>query len=417
MSEQSLTPSKGAASVQTPWKKIYVLAIAGALSWMGSGLTTFAVILRDKDHVGPGGVASYLLAFSIPTILMAPITGLLVDKYSSRQVILTTAAIMGLSSLSLTFGFPQWWTICALLITASCGSVMGPAFQAMQVSVTAPDDIPRVTGLLQSFASAGMLVAPALGGVLVSTTGYFWPFVIDAISFWLLGVVFLFLGLNRKPVVHVDGEKMRALDGIKFVFSDNLLRSIVILLAVLVLALGSINVGEVFLVKDDLGASDFIYGMAGALFATGSIVGSLGTAALKLPAKRHATAMLAAIAVLIATVFGFSMAWHWWVALVLSVVAGMGNAGLMAYSAGIVMTRTPKETLGRVNAALGAIIQTGSVTSIALSGTLIALFGVRAVFLIASILGVIVFAIFAPAVFKYGRLHGASTEAENTPII
>jgi len=395
--------------VQTPWKKIYVLAIAGALSWMGSGLTTFAVILRDKDHVGPGGVATYLLAFSVPTILMAPITGLIVDKFSSRQVILTTAAIMGASSLSLALGLPNWWTPIALLITACAGAVMGPAFQAMQVTVTAPDDIPRVTGLLQSFSSAGMLVAPALGGILVSTTGYFWPFVIDAFSFWFLGFVFFMLGLNRKPVVHEDGEKIRALDGIKFVFTDNLLRSIVILLAVLVLALGSINVGEVFLVQDELGANAFIYGIAGALFATGSIVGALGTAALKLPANRHAAAMLAAIAVLIVTVFVFSIAWHWWVALVLSFIAGLGNSVLNAYAIGIVMTRAPKETLGRVNAALGAVIQSGSVSSIVISGAAIAIFGVREVFMVASILGVIVFAVFAPAVWRAGREHSVST--------
>ena len=395
--------------MQTPWKKIYVLAIAGALSWMGSGLTTFAVILRDKDHVGPGGVATYLLAFSVPTILMAPITGLIVDKFSSRQVILTTAAIMGASSLSLALGLPNWWTPIALLITACAGAVMGPAFQAMQVTVTAPDDIPRVTGLLQSFSSAGMLVAPALGGILVSTTGYFWPFVIDAFSFWFLGFVFFMLGLNRKPVVHEDGEKIRALDGIKFVFTDNLLRSIVILLAVLVLALGSINVGEVFLVQDELGANAFIYGIAGALFATGSIVGALGTAALKLPANRHAAAMLAAIAVLIVTVFVFSIAWHWWVALVLSFIAGLGNSVLNAYAIGIVMTRAPKETLGRVNAALGAVIQSGSVSSIVISGAAIAIFGVREVFMVASILGVIVFAVFAPAVWRAGREHSVST--------
>ena len=396
-------------SIQTPWKKIYVLAIAGALSWMGSGLTTFAVILRDKDHVGPGGVATYLLAFSIPTILMAPISGLLVDKFSSRQVILSTAAIMGTSSLSLALGLPSWWTPVALLITACAGAVMGPAFQAMQVSVTAPDDIPRVTGLLQSFASAGMLVAPALGGVLVSTTGYVWPFVIDAISFWLLGLVILFLGLNRKPVVHEDGEKIRALDGIRFVFSDNLLRSIVVLLAVLVLALGSINVGEVFLVQDELGADAFIYGVAGALFATGSIVGALGTAALKLPANRHAAAMLAAISVLIVSVFLFSIAWHWWVALVLSFIAGLGNSVLNAYAIGIVMARAPKEALGRVNAALGAVIQSGSVSSIAISGAAIAAFGVREVFMVASALGVVVFLIFAPAVLRAGRDHQVTT--------
>ncbi|MEY4367574.1 MAG: hypothetical protein RLZ28_989, partial [Actinomycetota bacterium] len=56
----------GLQIVKTPWRKLYVLSTAGALSWLGSSLTTFAVILRDKDQVGPVGVSVYFLAFGVP---------------------------------------------------------------------------------------------------------------------------------------------------------------------------------------------------------------------------------------------------------------------------------------------------------------------------------------------------------------
>ena len=36
---------------------------------MGSSLTTFAVILRDKDAVGPTGVSIILLAMLVPNVL------------------------------------------------------------------------------------------------------------------------------------------------------------------------------------------------------------------------------------------------------------------------------------------------------------------------------------------------------------
>jgi len=145
--------------VITPWRKLYILAIAGAFSWLGSSLTTFAVILRDKDTVGAVGISGYLLAFGLPTIFMAPISGLVADKFSSRTVIGPALLVMGLGSLSLAMGLPIWWTPFALLITAIAGTLVGPAFQAAQVSVTAKDDIPRVSGIMQSFASAGQLFA------------------------------------------------------------------------------------------------------------------------------------------------------------------------------------------------------------------------------------------------------------------
>lgn len=391
--------------MKTPWRKLYVLSVAGALSWLGSSLTTFAVILRDKDSVGAVGISGYLLAFGLPTIFMAPISGLIADKFSSRAVIGPSLAVMGLGSLTLALGWPLWWTPFALLITAIAGTLVGPAFQAAQVSVTAKDDVPRVSGVMQSMASAGTLFAPALGGILVASTGYFWPFVIDAISFWLLGVVFFAININRKPVVHETGEKISATAGLKFVFSDRLIRAITILVSVLIIALGTLNVGEVFLAQNELHADAFQYGIISALFAAGSIVGSLSTAAIKLDAKYHALAMLLGIVLLVLVVFMMSIAWHWTVLVVLSFVAGVGNSILNAYAIGIVMTRSPAEALGRVNAAIGAVIQTGSVVAIVAGGVLIGVFGVREVIFVSAILSALVLVVFGPEVIRAGREH------------
>ncbi len=389
--------------MKTPWRKLYILSTAGALSWLGSALTTFAVILRDKDTVGAGGVSVYLLAFGLPTIFMAPISGLIADKFSSRQVIIPALAVMGLSSGSLAIGLPVWWTPIALLITASAGTLVAPAMQAVQVTVTNPDDLPRVTGLMQSMASFGTLFAPALGGILVTTSGYFWPFVIDAISFWFLAAAFFAIGLNRKAVKHEVGEKLSAMAGIRFVFSDRLIRAIVVLVSVLIIALGSFNVGEVFLIKDELHASNLIYGLVGASFAAGSIIGAVLTAAIKLNKRFHAMAVIVGIAVLVLAILGFALAPNWGIAIALALATGVGNSVLNAYAISIVMTRSPQEMLGRVMAAIDAIIQSGSVIGIVLSGIAISFFHVRPVLLVCGILSAIILAIFAPDVIRFGR--------------
>ena len=399
--------------MKTPWRKLYVLSVAGGLSWLGSSLTAFAVILRDKDHVGATGIASYLLAYGVPSIFMAPIAGVVADKFTSRQVIVPTLVLMGLSSASLTFGFPVWWTLVSLLITASAGTMVGPAMQAVQVTYTNSDDVPRVSGLMQSTAALGQLLAPAIGGILVSTTGYIWPFLIDALSFWILAAIFVAIGLNRKPVEHETGEKFSAMAGLKFVFGDRLIRALLILIAVLVVALSSFNVGEVFLVKDELHASDFVYGMVGAAFAAGSILGSVITSATKLNRKYHATAVIVGIGVLVSAIFGFSVSDHWSVAMGFALITGLGNASLNAYGMGIMMVRSPKEMLGRVNAAAGAIIQTGATIGVIISGVAISIWHVRPVILVSAIISALVLAVFGPDVIRYGRsFKDETTEAE-----
>ena len=402
--------------MKTPWRKLYVLSTAGALSWLGSSLTTFAVILRDKDHVGPVGVSVYLLAFGVPIIFMAPISGLIADKFSSRQVVLPSLLVMGLSSGSLAIGLPLWWVPCALFITAAAGALVGPAMQAVEVTITAPEDLPRVTGLMQSMASLGTLFAPALGGILVSTTGYFWPFVIDALSFWFLALVFFAINVNRKSVQHKTGEKLSAMAGVKFVFSDRLIRALIVMVAVLIIALGSFNVGEVFLIKDELHADNFIYGIVGALFAAGSIGGSVLTAAIKLPTKFHPAATIVGVSVLTLTVMGLSLAPHWGVAMVLAFITGIANSILNAYAISIVMRRSPADALGRVNAAIGAIITTGSIVGIVISGIAIAAFGVRPVLFVGAVLSAAVVIIFSPEVLRAGRISIENKVEANEPI-
>jgi MFS family permease len=399
--------------MQTPWRKLYVLSIAAAISWLGSGLTSFAVILRDKDVIGPTGVSLYLLAFGAPSILLAPLSGWLADRFSSRQVLLPSVFVMGLGSLSLAANLPIWWTPLALLLTASAGTIVGAAWQAAEVSVTAPEDVPQVTGLMQSTAAMGMLFAPALGGILVSTAGYFWPFVIDAVSFWILGLVFLSVGINRKYTPHEAGEKVKALDGIKFVFGDRLIRSLVILVAVLVVALGSFNVGEVFLVKDELHASDLIYGIVGAVFAGGSILGSVLTAAIKVPVNKHAFATVLGMTTISLAILAMSFVGHWWMIMPLALITGLGNAVLNNYAISIVMTRSPSEALGRVNAAIGAVVQTGSVLGIVISGIAIAALNVRPVLLIGGALSLGILAILAPEVLRAGKTHKTSNSVSD----
>ena len=384
----------------TNWKKLHILGVAGALSWMGSSMTTFTVILRDKDAVGPLGVSFILLSMMLPTIVLAPVAGLVADKFSTRTLIPPLLVVMGLSNLTLAFSPPHWWTYVALGLTASCGVAVGASFNAALPTIATKDDVPRAMGIQQTYSSFGNLFAPALAGILVAASGYFWPFVIDAISFFVLAAAVLLLGINRLGVVHETGEKLRALDGAREVMGDTLMRSLVILVGALVLTLGVINVGEVFLVTDVLGASAFEYGLVGSAFAIGSVLGGVSASAIKLPDAKQPGMVVLAIATMVLAIFGLALSWHWIVALIMSFVAGIGNSLLNAYAVGIIIRRSNEDTRGRVMASIGAIITTASVSASGAGGILIGIFGVRAVLVVGAVLSALTVVIFAPAVLR-----------------
>ncbi len=387
----------------TPWGKIQILSIAGGLSYLGSSMSTFAVILRDKDSVGPVGVSVLLLAMLLPNILMAPISGQIADRYPSRVVVPLALLAMSLSALSLAFITEAWWAPVALFTIATFGSMVGASFSATIGLVTRSEDLVRVTGIQQTYVSIGNLAGPAVGGILVSATGYFWPFVIDSASFFILSMVFLLVGLNRKPVPHLDGEKPRAMDGFRFLFSNPLLQSIVLLLMVVILALGVVSVGEVFLVVDELGASTLVYGIIGALFAGGALIGALVLQAVPIPQDKHSWGLIASLLTMVLSLTALSFAPNYWAAGALYLLAGLGNAGVNIFAIGQVQRLAKEETRGRIMAAVQGSITAANAASLGLGGILIGVFGVREVFFAAGILSLAAVAIFGPRLLRASR--------------
>jgi MFS family permease len=257
-----------------------------------------------------------------------------------------------------------------------------------------------------TYTALGSLLAPAIGGVLVSTTGYFWPFIIDGVSFIVLTVVILMLKVDRQGSTGQEEGSLKALAGLKFVFQDKLIRSIVILITVLIVSLGVIQVGEVFLLIDELHATTLIYGLVGAVFAFGAVSGGIFTVLKKVPLRYHMRIVTVAILMVIVVVITIARAHHWWVVMTFGYIGGVCMALLNSYGIGIIQNRTEESVRARVMATFGAVITVGTVTSTALAGIAIGAFGVRNTFVGAGVIGAIILAVLGPAVLKHGKDYG-----------
>jgi len=388
---------------KTPFLKLQLLSMAAGLSYMGSSLTTFAVILRDKDAVGPAGVSIILLAMLVPNVLMAPFSGQIADRYPSRRVVPLALSAMAFSTLSIALMPLAWWAPIALFTTATFGTLVGASSAATVGSVSNPEDMTRVTGIQQTYVSMGSLAGPAAGGILVGTTGYFWPFVIDAASFVILTIVFLALGLNRLPTEHLEEDKPRALDGFRFLRDEPLLRAIVLLLLVVIVALGVISVGEVFLVVDELGASEIIYGFIGALFAAGSLLGALTLQLVRVPDEKQPLGLVFSIGLMVVSLSVLSQIQHWGYATIIYFLAGLGSAGVNVFAVGQIQRRAKESIRGRIMAAVQGSVTAGNALSLGLGGILIGIFGVREVFLAGGITALLALVIFGPKLVRAGR--------------
>jgi MFS family permease len=371
---------------------------------MGSTLTTFAVVLQYKDEYGPNGVSAIMLSMVLPTIFAAPYAGVLADRVRAAVLLPVLLSVMGLSTFMLSFELGFIWSLVFLAITATCGTPVAASFNATLANYSTPDDLPRVMGLLQTGSSLGAMLGPGLAGYLVTVTGSFaWSFRIDSASFFILAIAVIALRIDRKPQPHNKDEKIRAMDGVKVIMKNDLVRALVILITMMIFAVSVINIGEVFLVMDILGADAITYGIVAATFALGSVIGAVTTSALKVPEKYHALISVVSLVVLCLVMLILAVAWHWIVVAIVWFIAGFFNAGLNAYGISLIMNRTPEEIRGRVMASVRAMFSTASVVGMGVAGLLIAGFGIRNVFGAAGIACVVILALLAPAVLKASR--------------
>jgi MFS family permease len=371
---------------------------------MGSTLTTFAVVLQYKDEYGPNGVSAIMLSMVLPTIFAAPYAGVLADRIRAAVLLPVLLSVMGLSTFMLSFELGFIWSLVFLAITATCGTPVAASFNATLANYSTPDDLPRVMGLLQTGSSLGAMLGPGLAGYLVTVTGSFaWSFRIDSASFFILAIAVIALRIDRKPQPHNKDEKIRAMDGVKVIMKNDLVRALVILITMMIFAVSVINIGEVFLVMDILGADAITYGIVAATFALGSVIGAVATSALKVPENYHARISVASLVVLCLVMLILALAWHWIVVAVVWFIAGFFNAGLNAYGISLIINRTPEEIRGRVMASVRAMFSTASVVGMGVAGLLIAGFGIRNVFGAAGIACVLILVLLAPAVLKASR--------------
>lgn len=382
---------------KTQWSKIQVMAIARAFSLLGTELTIFTLVFREKDK-GPAAVAAIFIAGTLPVIVFSPWAGTIADRFSTKQVIPIFSVIGGAAVFCQTQHFDTWLILMLLFIANTCASVVAPTWGKLTPTLATKDDLGRAMGTVQTYFSVAMMLGPFVAGVLVSKTGFIATFVIDGIFTTLIALMPFILNVNHKPEEKKEGEKTKVTEGFSFIFRNKFLRALVIMVFGVILCLGVINVGDVFLLTNILKADALIYGLVGGCFAVGMLVCSLIIGAKKVSPRTELRLLGIGTAILSLSGLAVGLAPNYWYVMVVWFIAGSANATINTYGVGMMIKAIPHEVQGRAFAAFSAITSIASIGSMSVSGFLIGAFGVREVFITAGILSAISYVILYPTV-------------------
>ena len=368
---------------------------ARTLSYVGDTLAMIALTLRVHDQGGGAvGIALLMAAFALPSVLMMGVAGAVADRFDSRTVLLVSTAVQVLAcaGLALVAGAGPTYL---LVVVLQCGqAVAGPTWGALTPRIVGDDEVGRVLALQQSLLAVTAVAGAALAGLVVGAHGTAAALWLDAATFGGLLAAAALVRTRRGGRPRPDRTagrppRPRTLDGLRVLRRDRLVWLVFAWTVPFVIVLEGVNVVEVFLVRDDLGASATSYGVLQGFFGAGAVGGSWlagrcvgdGQRVRALLLGLGGTAVAIALAGVSPTVA--------FLAAVL-VVQGVSNGAVNAALGPLYVVRTAEAERGRVLAAVTGVSRTGSVLALGLGGLVGGVLGARQTFVVSGGLALLV---------------------------
>jgi MFS family permease len=366
------------------YRDIRLVLPARALSYAGDSIALIALTLRVSDGHGPAAITALLLAFAVPTVLMIPFAGRIVDGYDSRTVLVWSGLLQAAAGVGLAFSHGLVETLALVCVLQLGQAVAGPAWGALIPRIVGEDLIGRTTGTSQALIGVATLAGSAAGGLLVAWSGDRGALLVDAATFGVLVVVARLVRTRRTPEPGAAREKGGVMAGLRSIFGDEVLRVLVPALWVFVIVGEAVNVVEVFLITGELGLGPSGYGAAGAATGAGAIVGAWYSGRLR-GDRARAVAVVAGMAGIGGSCVLMGLAGNFLTLLIGATTIGLGSGILNAATSALIVTRSAEHVRGRVIAALNGTVRSFSILALMLGGAVGALLGPRPTFVICGV--------------------------------
>lgn len=314
-----------------------------ALPWLVYQMTGSEVLL---------GIVGF--AAQIPSFLLAPVAGVLIDRWSRYRVLVVTQVISMIQAgilawLSLSGSLEIWHIIALSLIMGCINAFDMPARHSFVIDmVENKDDMGNAIALNSMMFNGARLIGPSIAGIVLATTGEGICFLINAVSY-----IFIIISLlaMHVPVYNEKKKKTRIFselkEGLAYAFGFPPIKSIILLLGLVSLMGASYQVLMPVYAKDILQGDSHTFGFLMGAAGAGALLGAVYLASRKSVMKLGrlipaSTGLLSAglVAMAFNTSFLLSMFFMFF--------TGLGMMAQTAASNTIIQTITDDDKRGRV---------------------------------------------------------------------
>lgn len=322
-------------------------------TWMDNIAEAWLVYRLTGSSLLLGTVA---FAGQIPVFLMAPIGGMVADRWDRHKIVIatqTSSMILAflLAGLTLSGRVKVWEVVVLAALMGVVNAFDIPARQAFLVEMVGREDLMNAIALNSSMFNGARVIGPSIAGIIVAGVGEGWCFFANAVSYIavIAGLLLMKLG-PRYRREHANSPFEHIVEGFRFVFHARPIRALLTLIGLVSF------VAIPYSVLMPIFADRILHGGAlglGLLMGAAGVGALLGAMTLTLRTGVQGLGRLVGIAAIgfgvSLTLFSFSR--YFWLSFALLIPTGYGVMLQMACCNTLIQSMVPDELRGRALAA------------------------------------------------------------------
>ncbi len=252
--------------------------VSQAGTWMQTVSAAWVVLQLTDSGVALGLITA---AQFLPVLLLGAWGGVVADRVDRRRLMLGTQ--VAFTVIAATFAVAtvlDQLTIELLFVLAALLGVLtaidNPSRRTLVADLVEPEDVPNAVALHSAMMTGSRVIGPAMAGLLITTVGVAWCFIINTVSY--LAVIGALLAMDRttiRPAPQVARAKGQLREGLRYVWSTPELRNAIVLLAVVGTLAFEYQVTLPLFAERTLGAGAGGFTALYSAMSLGSVVGAL----------------------------------------------------------------------------------------------------------------------------------------------
>lgn len=212
------------------WKRTFIIIWAGQLmSILTSAIVGYAIVFWLSIKTGSAEtLAIAAMASLLPQSVLGLFTGVFVDRWNRKLIMILSDSFIALSTLILVIlfytGKVEIWQIYLLAAARSVGSAFHmPAMQASIPLIAPESQLLRIAGINQIIHSVSAIAGPAIGAILITIFNMSYVLMIDIIGalFAITTLIMVYIPDPEKEKTEASPHVLREIkEGLNEIYKD-----------------------------------------------------------------------------------------------------------------------------------------------------------------------------------------------------